>query len=68
MSTDRLHGAYRLSRVTAGADRWTSEEWLKLWDAYAACAWDITPDRWSEEQIAAALEHGTVPEFEGLEP
>jgi hypothetical protein len=44
-------------------DRWTIHELIQLYDAYERCGWDITPDRWSEEQVQAALQ-GTPPSFE----
>ena len=41
---------------------WTFEELAKLFDAYWASGWDITPDRWTAEQLSAAL-RGEAPTF-----
>jgi hypothetical protein len=43
--------------------RFSPAQLLKLYDAYSACGWDITPDEWSVEQVSAALK-GIVPRWE----
>lgn len=63
----RLEGAYNLSRNTENADRWSAEEWLRLYDCYKACDWDFSPDEWTERQVDEALKHGIVPEWDRYE-
>ncbi len=58
-----LQRCLNLAKNTRDAERWTALQWLKLYAAYKACAWDVTPDEWSPEQVEAALEHGSVPAF-----
>ncbi len=43
--------------------RFSAEELLKLCRACWASEWDITPDRWTEDQVQAALK-GEVPRWE----
>ncbi len=64
MTYDDLRACVTLANNTDGADRWTAEEWLKLYAAYQASEWDRTPCQWSEEQIEQALEHGIAPEWD----
>lgn len=40
----------------------TAENLLKIYRAYHACGWDITPDDWTPEQVMGAT-IGMVPEF-----
>lgn len=44
---------------------WTAEQLLKIGVAMRACGWDIYPDQWTQQQVDAVLEHGTVPTFGG---
>jgi hypothetical protein len=43
--------------------RWTAAELLKIVDAHLRSGWDIFPDEWSEDQLRAAIDHGTPPTF-----
>lgn len=45
-------------------DRFRAEELLKLWRAYRASGWDITPDRWAERQVLQVIDHGIVPRWD----
>lgn len=63
---DRLAGAFALSQNTKNQQRWTAEEWLKLYDAYKVIDWDFTPDEWTEQQVADALA-GLVPQWDDNE-
>ena len=42
--------------------RWSVEQLESLYDAYMNCGWDITPDRWSEQQLRDVFA-GVVPVF-----
>lgn len=43
--------------------RFSFEELGRIFDAYHTSGYDITPDRWSEEQVQGALK-GVTPAFE----
>lgn len=43
---------------------YSAESLLAIYRAYASCGWDITPDQWTPEQLAACVQFGTVPTFE----
>lgn len=43
--------------------KFTMEELCKITKAHLNSKWDIYPDEWSEEQIKAALENGTSPDW-----
>jgi hypothetical protein len=43
-------------------EQFTLDELRALYRAWLACEWDFFPDRWSREQVLAAL-GGTVPTF-----
>jgi hypothetical protein len=45
--------------------RWTLEQLVQIYSMHLASEWDIYPDEWSEEQLAAAL-NGVPPTFEGV--
>jgi hypothetical protein len=45
---------------------YSAEELMKIVRACWLSEWDILPDQWTQQQIDAALEHGTPPEFEEL--
>ena len=47
--------------------QWSAEELLKIATAALLGEWDVLPDRWSEQQVRAAIEHGTAPKFEETE-
>lgn len=75
MNTPKTHGLYTseyFREVSALASNTreslvmacTPHEWLALFDAYKACGWDLTPDRWTLEQRLAAIEHGIVPAWD----
>lgn len=64
----RLDGAYNLSRNTRDRERWTAEEWLKLYDAYEACGWDYAPCQWAAWQVEDVLKRGLVPQFDYTGP
>ena len=70
---DRLIAAYNLMRNTRLDRRvttnrrlsdLTAEEWLKLYDAYAACGWDLTPCQWQSWQIQEAICRGIIPAWD----
>lgn len=42
--------------------QWSVPQLEKIYDAYHACGYDITPDEWTMDQVLAAL-RGTVPTF-----
>lgn len=63
LTVDELRRAVNVANNTRDPERWTGLQWLKLYAAYQACGWDITPDEWTEEQATAAIQHGTVPTF-----
>lgn len=42
-------------------ERWTADELLKIYAAYHASGWDITPDQWSDDQLMAALRAVVLP-------
>ncbi len=63
MTLDDLRTLVNVAGNTRNADRWTAEEWIKLYEAYKACEYDLTPDRWSYHQTQAAILSGVVPEF-----
>jgi hypothetical protein len=60
----KIEGIYHLSRATRDAYRWTAEEWCRLYDAYKASGWDITPDEWTEWQVRDALWFGIAPDWD----
>lgn len=43
--------------------KFTMEELCKIVKAHLNSKWDIYPDDWSKEQIKAALENGTSPDW-----
>jgi len=44
-------------------DSHTTAELLQLCRVYRACEWDIAPDRWTPDQLSAALQ-GVVPRWD----
>lgn len=44
--------------------QFSAEQLIAIYRGYSACGWDITPDRWTAEQVDAAL-RGIIPEFDG---
>jgi hypothetical protein len=44
--------------------RFSIPELLNIWSAWTQCEYDYYPDQWSEEQLLAAANDGTIPEFE----
>lgn len=46
-------------------DNLSTEEILRMYDAWLACEWDIYPDQWSDDQLEGAIKLGLVPNFDG---
>jgi len=44
--------------------KFTVGELLIIAAAHKECKWDYFPDQWTEQQIAEAIMHGAVPEWE----
>ncbi len=55
LTVEQLRRCVNLANNTRDAERWTAEEWLKLYAAYKASDYDFTPDMWTKEQVEAAL-------------
>lgn len=63
LTHEDLRACANLAGNTRGADRWTALDWLKLYAAYKACGWDITPDNWTWWQVEDAIERGVAPRW-----
>lgn len=44
--------------------QYTAEELLKIYRAYKASGWDITPDDWTARQVRRALTAGEAPDWD----
>jgi hypothetical protein len=55
LTHDDMRRCMRLADNTMGADRWTALQWLRLWLAYIASDWDVTPCQWTARQVQEAL-------------
>lgn len=43
---------------------YTAEELIKIYRAYKASGWDITPDEWTQKQVDHALRKGRAPSWD----
>ena len=49
------------------ADRFDTDQLLKIAQAYIACEWDFHPDQWEEQQIIDLLVYDKIPEWDDEE-
>jgi len=63
---EELRKAVRLFNMCSETinERFTPPQLLRIAAACRACTHDYLPDQWSDEQLQAAADHGTVPVFE----
>ena len=47
--------------------QFSPKQLIKIYRAYNRCDWDITPDKWTSNQIKQAINSGMSPQFDDEE-